>query len=454
VSISLLPSCEVLAVSIIVSSLGPRTDEAFLLGKDDRMESSIEEEFVEIHPDDDDAYSCLPESVEAYVAEVEPRSCGPLVKRVSAELKLSTEGEDGARECFVDLSHLKRVKRTITALTAVTGSSLSTAPRDNNEANVAVPSTPDQEATKADSSPQKKRQKTTEDKVCLQVLLGAVSVLDRKVASTEKNGENENVSDVIKRKYALEHDIQKISVPGRPPQSELEWKAFQTQWPTTFFFNKSKEFRQAERKLSEQEIAQMRLGMEAAIEDAQLTLKTTNASQRQTCSNSVGTVIMDPQSGKIVARAAQEIVLQQELINHGGRSNFNPLATSLLYAIQNASRHERKVAVQQGMDSADFQGGQYLCTGYDVYTTYEPTVFEAMAAVHSRIRRMVVGGRFATTKLQKGYTTEANISSSSGLVEMKVHSLPGTNHKYRAFLCQPSGDLAMRCLELTNDKNV
>jgi tRNA(Arg) A34 adenosine deaminase TadA len=416
---------------------------------DDRMESSIDEEFVELYTDDD-AYSCLPESVEAYVVEVEPRSCGPLVKRVSVELKLSPE--DGDRGCFVDLSHLKRVKRT--ALTTATGSELSTATRDKNEANAAVPSTPGQEATKSESSPQKKRQKTTEDKICLQVLLGAVSVLDRKFSSTEKNGEHENVSDVIKRKYALEYDIRKISVPGRPPQSELEWKAFLTQWPTTFFPNKSKEFRQAERKLSEQEIAQMRLGMEAAIEDAQLTLKTTNASQNQTLNKSGGTVIMDPKSGKIVARASQERVLQQELNNHVGRSNCNPLATSLLYAIQNASRLERESAIHQGMDSADFQGGQYLCTGYDVYTTYEPTVFEAMAAVHTRIRRMVVGCRFTNTKLQKGVTTEARSSSSSGLVEMQVHSLPGTNHNYRVFVCQPSGDLAMRCLKLTNDKNV
>lgn len=63
-----------------------------------------------------------------------------------------------------------------------------------------------------------------------------------------------------------------------------------------------------------------------------------------------------------------------------------------------------------------------------MYMTREPSVFEAMALVHSRVRWVVFG--------------EAN-KDDGGLggtgTSNAVHSLPGTNHRYRAFRCEPNG---------------
>ena len=65
-----------------------------------------------------------------------------------------------------------------------------------------------------------------------------------------------------------------------------------------------------------------------------------------------------------------------------------------------------------------------MCTGYDVYCTREPDVYESMALVHSRARRVVYG--IADTR--------AGGLGGAGAVR-QVHSLPGTNHHYRVFSC-------------------
>lgn len=69
--------------------------------------------------------------------------------------------------------------------------------------------------------------------------------------------------------------------------------------------------------------------------------------------------------------------------------------------------------------------------------TQEPGVFEAMALVHSRIRRVVFGIP----------DKEAGGLGGSHKV-MAIHSLPGTNHKYRAFCCGSDSDLYERCLHI------
>lgn len=59
---------------------------------------------------------------------------------------------------------------------------------------------------------------------------------------------------------------------------------------------------------------------------------------------------------------------------------------------------------------------------YDVYLTKEPSVYEAMALVHSRVRRVVFGIK------DSGMGGLGGSSRSTG-----IHCLPGTNHHYRAF---------------------
>ena len=354
-----------------------------------------DEEFIEIHPDRGESEPKLPDYVDAYVTDVEPRACGPLVKRLSAQLKLSVGS--------IDLSHLRRVKKT----------------QLNGEDEV------DPGKEEESVSPQKKRQKTNGSKVRLQIVLGAVSVLDDILDSDDCG--NESTAEILGKKYGLTN-VERTKVPGRVPDSETEWKDFQKHWPTSFFPNKFKEFLQSKLVLSTAEIEQMRRGMDAAIHDA-------NESAVSSDDESpVGTVIMNPLSGEIVGKGAPERLLQQTAC--AGRSN--PLATSLVYAIQSVSRRERECATEQGMKNPSFQKGQYICTGYDVYTTHEPPVFEAMASVHSRIRRMIIGLP----------CRQVDNKQNSGLVEMKVHCLPGTNHKDRACMCRPNSGLARRCTEL------
>lgn len=65
---------------------------------------------------------------------------------------------------------------------------------------------------------------------------------------------------------------------------------------------------------------------------------------------------------------------------------------------------------------------------YDVYLTKEPSVYEAMALVHSRVRRVVFGIRdFGMGGLSGGSGCLPSLQSTG------IHTLPGTNHHYRAF---------------------
>ncbi len=65
---------------------------------------------------------------------------------------------------------------------------------------------------------------------------------------------------------------------------------------------------------------------------------------------------------------------------------------------------------------------------YDVYLTKEPNVYEAMALVHSRVRRVVFGMQDEEMGGLGGVTSNAASRQNGG-----IHSLPGTNHHYRAF---------------------
>jgi len=69
---------------------------------------------------------------------------------------------------------------------------------------------------------------------------------------------------------------------------------------------------------------------------------------------------------------------------------------------------------------------------YDVYLTKEPNVYESMALVHSRVRRVVFGvldrEMGGLGGIAEELTTTTNVQHKNG-----IHSLPGTNHHYRAF---------------------
>ena len=187
-----------------------------------------------------------------------------------------------------------------------------------------------------------------------------------------------------------------VVVPSRPPKSNKEWKEFNNQiWPTNFYPLKSEEYREQQLELQEEEFTFMK----GIMDD--------HAIRKQIV------VIVDPINRKIVASSDRE---QQE---RAIMSN-NPLATPVLLAIQGVSRIEREAA--RNLSAVEFSRGQYLCTGYDLYSYYEPTVFEAMACVHSRLRRVIFSTRHQATGVW-----------NYGCSKHRIHCLPGTNHRYRAF---------------------
>lgn len=221
-------------------------------------------------------------------------------------------------------------------------------------------------------------------------------------------GRNEDEFAGLVKTHNLEP--QRKLVPGRKAESKQELEDFNAIWPTIYFHKKTEEHKEQELKLSGEEIKIMVYGMEQATED------------------DGGAVIVNPKSGRVVSRSQDELVHQTEA------SRANPLCSAALLAVQGVSRLEREAALGHGMSSEAFQTGQYLCTGYDIYLKREPDVFEAMALVHSRMRRVVFGSLNAETG-GIGGTGESS----------DVHCLPGTNHRYRAFVCAPGGKLRNRC---------
>jgi tRNA-specific adenosine deaminase 3 len=207
-------------------------------------------------------------------------------------------------------------------------------------------------------------------------------------------GRNENDAAALVKTYNLE--LKRKLVPGRPAESNQELTEFNAIWPTIYFQKNTEEHKEQGLALSEVEIKQMVRGMEIAAKD--------------------GAVIMDPESGSVVATSKDELILQP-------LSSKNPLCTPVILAIQGISRFERKAALGHGMESDTFRNGQYLCTGYDIYVRNEPSVFEAMAMVHSRIRRVV----FRDINPNDGGLGGTGTASA-------VHCLPTTNHRYRVFL--------------------
>ncbi|CAB9504973.1 inactive tRNA-specific adenosine deaminase-like protein 3 [Seminavis robusta] len=417
--------------------------------------------FVEIFRRDDDEASLPPKLVEAYVAVVEPKRCGSLLKILGRDLPLvgtttndaksdkttgtsrplpSSKPPASVPRCL-DLSHLKRVKKPFLSLE-----------KNNN----------------GTQSPTKKKAKHSDDENCknqqraplLEILLQSVDSLDGAYGkermktlapSKDDNLHSSSIVDFLKQRYQIEI-IEKRTVPGRPPESHQEWQdAQQKYWPTVFFPQKSKEHKDQLLQLSNQELQQMTKGMQEAIQDCQ------KVNQSQSGGDSSqqlleGAIIMDPKNALVVSTSADERTMQMTTSSSGTNSTTkadtaqsetkttsilnNPLATPILLAIQGVSRIERNKAVAAGMGSTDFQKGQYLCTNYDLYTTLEPTVFEAMALVHSRIRRIVFG------KTRRG--------GRGGIHQFHIHALPSTNHHFRAFQCQPEceSDLWKQCQQL------
>jgi tRNA(Arg) A34 adenosine deaminase TadA len=77
---------------------------------------------------------------------------------------------------------------------------------------------------------------------------------------------------------------------------------------------------------------------------------------------------------------------------------------------------------------------QYICTGYDVFLSVEPSAMDAMALSHSRVRSVF----FATPDATDG----ALVS------RLRLHEAKALNHHYRVFQLDPSNRLTKQAAEL------
>jgi tRNA(Arg) A34 adenosine deaminase TadA len=373
--------------------------------------------------------------IEAYVGTVDPKQCGALIQRLSVALPLTPPPTSLPDDPPVpDLSCLKRVKRTRLPTPEGRGKDSSLCGKvENGESN-------------GQPAPSKKHRVASDrsgnSEVILQVLLGPVDQVEGFVrgssAQSPEAFKSQPIDSRIESTFNL-RGLEKVSVPARPADSEAEWMEFQKVWPSSFYPHRTTEFREKSLQVSREEHEQMKRWIDEALQDASELASSSSPGCHRVRG---GTVVVDPVEGRVVARSSAEYALQTKS-SCSDSARFNPLQTSVVLAIQAVSRIERHHAGQaDSMDSPEFQTGQYLCTGYDVYTTAEPSPYEAMALVHARIRRLV----FGCCKGPHGDHEGAG-GHGGGITEYSVHALPGTNHKYRAFTCREGSTLWKACRE-------
>mmetsp|Transcript_17265 Transcript_17265/g.34498 ORF Transcript_17265/g.34498 Transcript_17265/m.34498 type:complete len:479 (-) Transcript_17265:30-1466(-) len=431
--------------------------------------SSTADWFIEI--ESPDAEEVLPEWIECYIIEnIDPTICGPLSKDLSAILPLrsplsSAETNASTTNQFPKTDHLKRARRRAATenevklranSSAQTHKLSSSSSDDKTSCGNKKLKSEDVESRDINTEKQsnghnikKRKQKDRSNQNStpwsLDVLVGSVQQCNDslKTATTTRNATSPSLLAIL-AKYGLSEEspnFTRQSLPGRPAKNKEErdeWN--KSVWPTLFFEKKTTQFKQEEIALTSAEIELMKNWMQEALADAMMGYtqwrewkeKIEPSRDKELSLSISGALVIDPQTGSIVSRASQERKLQGiagDASNHQTWASFpdyiNPLSTAPLLAIQGVSRIERQVAISNGMESDKFRGGQYLCTGYDVYLTKEPNIFEAMSLVHSRVRRVIFG-------IPDEGMGGLGGPKSSGQ-EAGIHSLPGTNHHYRAF---------------------
>lgn len=334
---------------------------------DDSSDQNVHDLFVEILLEKEIE---LPDRIEAFVSQIEPRHCRSVLKDLAAKLPLqnfSTDGHQNAnigQKDFTPMGHLKRVRRRQATIST---DIIMPDDTDTNQSNTNT-HTHSCSSSNETSSPPPPKKRTHNEKTQGSPQLHLLEIV---LSSVHDFKETEWMSQVI-QKYNLH--LERRWLPGRPAESKLELDEWNCIWPTIYFHKKSKEHKKQELDLTRVELLGMKHGMEEAIRDGQKAPQseaaTTTRFHNHYFSSSKlplgGAVVMHPETQSIIATASEERQTQRNN-SPGSETSFlgqrNPLCTAAMLAIQAVSRLERKVAMGHGMDSEHFKSGQYLCTG-------------------------------------------------------------------------------------------
>ena len=392
-----------------------------------------------LSPKDSDVDNDPVRNIEAFCVRVEPRACSRVVKQLSSTLPLEN--------C---LAHLKRVRRRpLSSPNSSDSITESTIPQGHKKPNQDAstsktkddpengPLETDSETSIASDRP-KKRHKSN---FVLEILIGSHSRL-------YVDGDTLAKDHPVVREFGPLHSV---VVPKYEPRSEKEWKEHNASWPTLYHPLRFEEHRKQQLALSDSERNRMKELMERCISTRSVLIvdpKDYDPKQSSTSKNNENGNADDTNASDIgivsISRAEQS--LQHELSKRNQQQHTessvsllgnNPLATHILLALQGVSRRERQAKIKANgvketksveRDHEQQQRGQYICTGYDMFSFYEPNVFEAMACLHSRLRRLVY---FVPSS--KGGKSIDSVVWGRGISKHDVHNLAGTNHNYRAF---------------------
>ena len=201
-------------------------------------------------------------------------------------------------------------------------------------------------------------------------------------------------------------NIRTVEVPKHAPKTRKQYETATQIWPVSFHEDKYISKLVAGTLFSTEDRSEISNYLQAAFTMAKLGKNKGN--------HSVGCVVVDPSQNVIIAKSHD-------------LSSINKLQTSVMVAIDLVARSQGG-GVYENIDSDMYfkdcseeikdKTGPYLCTGYDLYMTHEPGVMDAMALVHSRIRRVF-------------YIWQCSEGALGSLY--KLHVTQGLNHHYEVF---------------------
>lgn len=427
----------------------------------------------------------LPDRIEAYVSRVEPRQCSPLLKEIAAAAASRTKtANNGSRP----LSHLKRVRR-------ITIAHADTKKHDQSETEKELDPSESEDAAVGNK---RKRQKTSKSDVQLQVLLGAVQDLELFSDLIKKNGlqvekrwlpgrpaeskqELEEFNEIWPTVYfhkqtqefllqeckltqdeigammdgmqkaiqdaktARQHWSEFTNKNGRSDANKYPAAAVDTTWQGAVILcprTRAVVARASEERLAQQQHSKgipdllnpLCTPILLAIQGVSRIERKAAMGHGMDSASFQNGQVSKPHSLFLVSFFLSFSDATQSLTYPCWHGCFIPV---FMHRVRFVCLHfivmVVGVAHNEKLKIIHVLFIHFICS-YDMYTTKEPSVFEAMALVHSRIRRVV----FGIPDKQEG--------GLGGCLE--VHALPGTNHKYRVFTCAPGSVLSTQCNEL------